>query len=240
MRLLGQFALVLAAATVVYAQRGPAGAGMGASRGFGNVVFPGTGHPPAARHPFSITDPGFGARLGSVVSGFPQPGYPPARGGVGGNRGGGGQRGTVVVPFPYPVYMGGYDYSMYPAQQSPNVTIINPAPTAPQVIINQGYTPETANPVIRDYPSGDPNDVRIYTAPSRQPAENAADQAGRNYLIAFKDHSIYSAMAYWVQGDTLHYVTPQGTHNQASLDLIDRDFTEQLNRERNLRFSVSK
>jgi hypothetical protein len=239
MRLIGQFLLVLVTAGSLSAQRGgpaAAGGGMGASRGFGNVVFPGTGRAPAG-NPFSVADPGFAARLGSVVSGDLRNGYPPVRGG-----GRGGQRGPVVVPYPYPVFVGGGGYGYYPEESSPNVTIINPAPAVPQVIVNQGYTPETANPVIREYPAEGSPDVRIYEAPSRAPADtsSSSSQTGSSYLVAFKDHSIYSAMAYWVQGDTLHYVTPQGVHNQASLDLIDRDFTEQLNRERNLRFSVSK
>jgi endonuclease YncB( thermonuclease family) len=55
-----------------------------------------------------------------------------------------------------------------------------------------------------------------------------------HYLIAFKDHTIYSAVAYWVDGDTLHYFTSANTHNQVSLSLIDRDLTERLNKESGL------
>jgi endonuclease YncB( thermonuclease family) len=65
------------------------------------------------------------------------------------------------------------------------------------------------------------------TAP---PASDSSEQTP-HYLIAFKDHTIYSAIAYWVDGDTLHYFTSGNTHNQASLSLIDRDLTERLNRE---------
>ena len=52
-----------------------------------------------------------------------------------------------------------------------------------------------------------------------------------HYLIAFKDHTIYSAVAYWVQGDTLHYFTDGNTHNQVSLALVDRDLTAKLNKD---------
>ena len=55
--------------------------------------------------------------------------------------------------------------------------------------------------------------------PSEQPVEPT------HYLIAFKDKSIYSAVAYWVDGDTIHYFTAGNTHNQASVSLIDRDLT---------------
>ena len=50
-----------------------------------------------------------------------------------------------------------------------------------------------------------------------------------HYLLAFKDHSIYSAVAYWVEGDTLHYFTSGNTHNQVSVSLVDRDLTRRLN-----------
>jgi len=38
-------------------------------------------------------------------------------------------------------------------------------------------------------------------------------------------------VAYWVDGDTLHYFLPGNTHNQVSLALVDRDLTQRLNRE---------
>ena len=55
------------------------------------------------------------------------------------------------------------------------------------------------------------------------------DQQATHYLLAFKDHSIYSAVAYWVDGDTLHYFTSGNTHNQVSVSLVDRDLTKRLN-----------
>ena len=58
------------------------------------------------------------------------------------------------------------------------------------------------------------------------------------YLIAFKDHSIFSAVAYWVEGDTLHYFTDGNTHNQVSLSLVDRDLTKRLNEESGLKVNL--
>jgi endonuclease YncB( thermonuclease family) len=58
------------------------------------------------------------------------------------------------------------------------------------------------------------------------------------YGYPVKDHTIYSAVAYWVDGDTLHYFTSGNTHNQASLSLIDRDLTERLNKESGLDVSL--
>lgn len=60
------------------------------------------------------------------------------------------------------------------------------------------------------------------------------------YLIAYKDHSVYSALAYWLESGTLHYVTTQNTHNQASLSLIDVDETTKLNADRSVPFSLSR
>jgi hypothetical protein len=41
-------------------------------------------------------------------------------------------------------------------------------------------------------------------------------------------------VAYYTDGDTLHYFTSGNVHNQASLSLVDRRLTEQLNRQRNV------
>ena len=35
-----------------------------------------------------------------------------------------------------------------------------------------------------------------------------------------RDGTVRAAIAYWVDGDTLHYVTTEGSHNRASLDLV--------------------
>jgi hypothetical protein len=41
-----------------------------------------------------------------------------------------------------------------------------------------------------------------------------------------------------VQGDTLHYISVKGDPNQVSIALVDRDFSKQLNRERNVPFAL--
>src|ERR1035437_7326275 len=80
----------------------------------------------------------------------------------------------------------------------------------------------------------------IYEAPWRRETaeepERPADST--RYLLAFKDHTMYSAVAYWADGDTLHYFTTGNTHNQASLSLIDRELTERLNRELGIDFKL--
>ncbi len=99
------------------------------------------------------------------------------------------------------------------------------------VIINQYFPqPLPPEPATTFYqPSAD---RPAYDDSSSAPAQT------KYYLIAFKDHSVYSALAYWVEDKTLHYVTTQNTHNQASLDLVDLDFTKQLNQDREVPFSI--
>ena len=209
----------------------------GSASGFGNVVFPGTGHAPrnpnvsgfgnvvfpgtprAPRvNPFSITDLSFARRLAGTVNPLLQP-----RSRLGIGRGGG------VAPFAsyaYPVYVGGGYYEP-PAQQQPNVVVIYP-PQQPPVVINQMLGGPAQAPEASQISSG----VQAYEAPARETADNPAAEPSSYYLIAFKDNSIYSALAYWVEGETLHYVTAGNNHNQVSLSLVDRALTERLNRER--------
>ena len=145
--------------------------------------------------------------------------------------------------YAYPVYVGGgYDNSYAPQescragasppQQQPNITVIYP----PQ---------QHARPVmIQPGPDGEYNTTCGRPPPStkrRARRENVAEPEpaeSNRYLLAFKDHTIYSAVAYWVDGDTLHYFTTGNTHNQASLSLIDRELTERLNRELGIDFKL--
>jgi hypothetical protein len=155
--------------------------------------------------------------------------------------GGYGYGGAFVAPYAYPAYFGsGYyyppDYSdgsyppgayppgAYPptqAQQQPNVTVVYPPPSAPPMV-NQ-FGPGAMPP-----PGANPQPVSPYEPSSAQNDDQATPD---HYLIALKDHTIYSVVAYWVEGDTLHYFTAGNVHNQASLSLVDRDLTARLNKE---------
>ncbi len=204
----------------------------GSVSGFGSVVFPGTGHPPGVGN-FSITNPGFAGRLGATVNGTLRGPY-----GVNSHR-----RAVGVLPYAYPVYVGGYGgyeagyvnggYAPQPYAAQPNVTFVAPPQQqAPQVIINQNFGPG-------NLPNAQEGDgFHMYQAPGR-PTSDSQPADPRYYLIAYKDHSIYSALAYWVEASTLHYVTMQNTHNQASLDLVDVDFTKRLNQDRNMPFTLT-
>jgi hypothetical protein len=124
---------------------------------------------------------------------------------------------------------------------------------SPIVIVNPGYRPDPVNPVVRDYSntllpapgmtrydnSSQPyaNTQSFINAPpySTQPP---ADAPPTIYLIAMKDHTIFPTVAYWVDGDTLNYITSEGVRNRASLALVDRDFSKQLNDERHVEFKL--
>jgi hypothetical protein len=196
------------------------------SPGFGSVLFPG-GRP----SPFSDPHSSFAQRLSSTVTG--QPGYTgaPTRFGRRGGFGFGG-----VVPIGVPVGFGfGNAFGAYPPE--PPVTIIQ-QPPPPPVIINQTFVtnPREPEPPI--------DAVSIYRAPSRyserenpEPAASAVTTP-KIYLLAFKNGSVYSAVGYWVDGETLHYITPSNEHNQVSLALVDRATTDAINRDRNVKVAL--
>ena len=197
----------------------------GIQRTTGSVVFPAGGNRQIAipSIPFSVTDPNFATRLGAITQGRPpvqnRPGQFPGR-----------QHGGNTVVYAYPVYVGSgyYDnpYLQAPQQPPANVTVI--------------YPPQQATPVIVQYPADasytqPQQPVSIYEPPVReQVMEPARMSEPSHYMIAFKDHSIYAAVAYWVEGETLHYFTTGNVHNQASVSLIDRDLTGKLNHDSGL------
>lgn len=169
-------------------------------------------------------------------------------GGMGGARGVRGNRfnnnfnnsrGVYAYPWGYSYYVPGYfdylDTDTYPgpsygAGVLPPSPAYAPAPAGPQqpVIINQYFGAQGP---------GQPESNSPAPPPDNQPT--ASTGAPENYyLIAYKNHAIYSALAYWVEDKTLHYVTTQNTHNQASLDLIDVNLTKTLNQSNDVPFAL--
>ena len=120
----------------------------------------------------------------------------------------------------------------------PDASAYAPPPAAgpagpPQpVIINQYFGapgPAAANAPDASLPVN-PSDARAPGDPIGTPQNY--------YLIAYKNHAVYTAIAYWLEDKTLHYVTTQNTHNQASLDLIDLTLTKSLNQRNDVPFVV--
>lgn len=255
MKLLLPAALILfLGADTLSAQRGggrvsgaPPARTYGSPSGFGNILFPGVGTAPPLNQNWS-SQASFAQRLGATVSGFPSyPGVTPPVPGV--------PRQPNLGFMPFPVFVGGG--MPYAQPMAPNVTVVYPQqpPAPPMVIHQQTIVREEPRPGMREYTQDgrrpDSSGMRTYEAPAPRPApepEAAAvrpkaevvEEQATIYLIALKGQTIYPAYAYWVQGDTLHYVTTQGSHNRATLDQIDRALTERLNRERGVEFDLGR
>jgi len=218
MRTLVVFSLSLLLAAGLFAQQHRGGFSNPrpfAQSPFGNVVFPGG-------------VPGFGSAVFPGVATAARQGIWQRSPTVPGTH-----RPATVVMFGYPVYVVGYVYNGYPAepaplpQQQPDTTVID--------------SPQPAPAMSQSFGSDDAQDPTTPTAAAddSQPVEEPASTfEPSHYLIAFKDHSVYSAVAYWVDGETLHYFTSGNTHNQASVSLVDRALTERLNKESGLEVTL--
>jgi hypothetical protein len=228
MRLLAQIALCCLFAGGAMAQRG-GGHGGGGGGGFG-------GHGGGIGGG-SVGGFRGGAGYGGFRGGFGNGGY---RGGFGyGGFGWGGYwpyygLGYGYWPgyFDFPDYYDSYPYASYPYgsvgyNTSPNVTVVYPQTPA-----------YVAHPVMHEY---DQYGQEIKSTDAGGASSNSASSAGNGspvYLIAFQNHTIQAAAAYWVDGKTLHYVTLQHEEKQAPLDTVDRGLSQQLNTERRVQFQL--
>src|ERR1700730_16282221 len=175
----------------------------------------------------SVVHAGHGATLNTY----------PGGGGRYHNRTGAGA--VVYVPYAVGGYYGG-DYYGDPGMQPPGAGYPPQQQyMGPQVVINQNFAPDVARPVVREYVPDANGGIRVYGPQSSAAApDTTVAEESPTFLIAFQDHTIYAAIAYWVEGETLHYVTGQSTHNQVSLDLVDRELSDRLNRERQVDFRL--
>jgi hypothetical protein len=128
-------------------------------------------------------------------------------------------RRAFYSPFAYPLFGGGFGYYgdfgyQYPPSP-PTVIVVYPPPPAPQVIVEERESPRTVRSEIRDY----------------------TDQSVV-FLIALKDQSIVSALAYWVVDDTLNYIDTNGQKQQTPLWQVDRALSERLNRAKKIDFGL--
>jgi hypothetical protein len=127
-------------------------------------------------------------------------------------------------------YGGGYPASYsagYPQQSSPNVTVVYPpqAPASNTVVLDR-----SGGSVTREYDQ--------YGQEINRQSAAVTDSGPQVFLIAFRDHTIRAAAAYWVEGAVLHYVTLEHEQKSAPLNLVDRDLCVRLNRERRVVFSL--
>ena len=209
------FVLPLALSTSVFPQA--------VSRNFGSVVFPGG---------TAGTSPSITRGFGSVV--FPGGVALPYVGSSNFRRTpaiGRGTRGTPVYVYAFPVYVGDYDNSNAAQEPAPQQT--PPQQPAVPVMMQAGPDGEYTTTSQRQTSTVYQPELRPEAAEEPAPAADPP-----HYLLAFKDHTIYSVVAYWADGDTLHYFTNGNVHNQASMSLIDRELTERLNRELGIDFKL--
>ena len=183
----------------------------------GNVLHPG-GVPPQAPANAPI------ARMG----GYGQ--------NVGPNRGQGHTRGGPVRSVIVPVFIGGVAEPAVAQATNPEGL------PAPSVLVNPEFqAPRASNPVVQDY-----SNVGLLESPpleqrQSEPPPAALQQAERGatiHLIALNNGTIVAALGYWLDGDTLNYITRDGNRNRISIDLVDREFSVKLNAERNLEFKL--
>lgn len=162
--------------------------------------------------------------------------YPSYIGGYGGYYGGYyGDYGSGDSQGYSPGYSQAYAPGYAPGYADPSLQ--GPGPVAaPPVVINQYFG---GSPMGGAPEQPDDQNIHMYQQqppPARYSPDPASDS--HTYLIAYKDHSVYTAIAYWVEGNTLHYITSGNTHNQADLNLIDVEFTRKLNSDRSMPFNV--
>lgn len=192
--------------------------------GYGNVVFPGTGHAPHTP-PGGVTGPYFM--------------FPPA-----GRRGlvmpAEGHRGRNVDPVyvPYAVDVSGYQE---------DASAPDPNGVGLPIPMNSSPPPMDASyPRFGPPPGNDPaGEHRIDQTAAGIPTQSGVQGPRMNppdkptvYLVALKDHSIVRALGYWMEQGTLHYVSLDYSVNQVTPDLIDRALSQQLNEQRGIEFTL--
>jgi hypothetical protein len=122
----------------------------------------------------------------------------------------------------YPYY--GYPYSYY---SYPSAYYDYGSSASSPVVIYQSQAPAT----VYDVPE----------QPERQHSETSSPRGNGKtiYLIAlYGQDNICAAQAYWVTGNTLHFVTLQGELRQTPINSINRALTFGLNRDRGVNFRL--
>lgn len=132
-----------------------------------------------------------------------------------------------AIAIPYPVFIGG---GYYAPPLAADYGYANPSPVA---VVNPDFEPQAVNPSVIDYSNA------ALPEPAANPDENALpDDQPTIFLIALTDHTVVAAIAYWVDGDTLNWVSRDAKQNHMSLSLVDRDFSKQLNDQRHVEFKL--
>lgn len=179
-----------------------------------------------------------GKPLGGVA--LPQfPGFPgplaknPLTKGYGNRRYSGYVGPIYYIPNAFDYSFDGYQFPASGQYQAQYQSQAQPQVQPPPIIVNQYFG---------THAPADDRDAVTQQAPPPEPSSlkpgDPLAEPQNYYLIEYKDHTVYPALTYWVEGDILHYVTTQNTHNQATLNLIDLDKTYKLNEDRSVPFTI--
>lgn len=168
--------------------------------------------------------------------------------------------GVQPKPAPPPPNASGYRYygPVYYVPSASELEALDPSQTAnapyhpanppiPQTAVGRatsavqfsGSAPATQpqTVIVNQYFGKDGPDNTTRVASTTSSGETAATTR-EYYMIAYKNRHVVTALAYWLDGDTLHYVTSENAHNQSSLALIDLEMTTRLNADREVPFVV--
>jgi len=192
--------------------------------GYGNVLFPGTGHAPPTP-PGGVTGPYFVAPTTHGAWAIPR-----ARRKLPSIE-------TVVVPYP-----------MYTESPPQDLSTVDDSNDVSQPL-GTNSDPAPA-PTVHQYPDPRPGGGQVTGSGGDRARPGNIPQAGdvsvpiadhdqrTVYLVAFKDHSIVQALGFWMELGTLHYISANYSENQVTLDLIDRERSTRLNAEQNIDFTL--
>ncbi len=122
--------------------------------------------------------------------------------------------GPFFDPFYGPWYADYGTKAAYSSPAQPSVVVM-----MPQLQI---VPPSAPPPSIRP-------EVREYNWPASNPGAPAA------FVLVYKDRRVESALAVTLDGSRILYITPDGSHKQMSMEMLDRDRTRQRNAERQLK-----
>jgi hypothetical protein len=124
-------------------------------------------------------------------------------------------------------YPGEADYypyqGIYAEEPSPVPDAFVTAPAAGQASPQPAAPVRPAQSVIHEY---------------KWPKNDEPGDGATTFTIALKDGSQRFAVAAWIQGGKLQYLDSEGRQQALSSDVIDRQTTERLNKEKHLRLEL--
>ena len=214
-RLIG-ILFVSVATTAVGQHRGP----YWSLGGFGNVLFPGTGHPPATP-PGGVTGPYFFSNgpgghgrwaPGTAILSGPETAVPED------------PNGAPVQDYKNE---GTSPDASHPAQPQIIDQELIGAPNEPQPDVKYQFGCE---PHSEQAGGGRDSSVRGTIHKSQQ----SCDGKPTVYLLALKDGTVLQSLGYWTRGSILYYVSVDYALNQISLILIDKGVSKRLNAEQGI------